>query len=89
MTTLGGTRPRTDSLAWLDHAACRGEDPGVFFPAQGHSARPAKKICATCPVNQPCLEEALANPYLEDHGIRGGTSRQERKAIRQRRRAQR
>lgn len=86
MTTIGGTRPRTDRLAWLDQAACRHMDPATFFPGIGGSTTEAREACSSCPVIAACLEEAIATPFHEDHGIRGGTSRIERKKIRQNRR---
>ena len=85
MTTLGHARPRTDSLAWLDQAACKGKHE-LFHPGVGEVPTEAKAICRSCPVIGRCLEDALAQPYIEDHGVRGGYSRQERKVIRQKRR---
>lgn len=42
--------------------------------------RMAKSICEQCPVKQPCLEEALANPGLQ--GVWGGTTGNERRRMR-------
>jgi WhiB family redox-sensing transcriptional regulator len=44
----------------------------------------ARKICATCPAIEPCLEYALENRI--DHGVWGGTSERERRRILKRRR---
>ena len=44
----------------------------------------ARKICATCPVVEPCLEYALANRI--EHGVWGGCSERERRRILKRRR---
>jgi WhiB family redox-sensing transcriptional regulator len=46
---------------WWEAAACRGIDQALFFPAQGEDPRPAKAVCATCPVQTYCLEDALTN----------------------------
>lgn len=67
---------------WQDRANCLGVDPDLFFPALGETAVDAKAVCAGCAVRRECLEEALATPPLEDHGIWGGTSVRQRKAIR-------
>ena len=53
---------------WHAEAACRGQDPAVFFPALGRSVEPAKALCAACPVQTECLEAGMA----EAHGIWGG-----------------
>ncbi len=73
-------RPR-----WHELAACDGLDPtgSVFFPARGHSAAPAKAICAGCPVVGECLAWALEH---EDYGVYGGLTAPERDEIRRVRR---
>lgn len=70
------TRP-----AWHADAACRGM-AHQFFLERGAAATAAKAICAGCPVVAPCLDEALATAEREDYGIRGGTTRGERNAMR-------
>jgi WhiB family redox-sensing transcriptional regulator len=72
-------------LDWLDLGACREEDPDLFFPVA--SAGPglaqvaaAKAVCARCAVRQACLRFALE--ASQDHGIWGGMSEEERRAIR-------
>ncbi len=54
----------------------------MFFPGRGESAEPARQICATCPVRQPCLEFALSHGIV--HGIWGGLSERDRRALRTR-----
>lgn len=59
---------------WTQHGACRGADPDLWFP---ESAKPeafveAKRICAQCPVKDPCLEYALETK--QQHGVWGGKS---------------
>lgn len=65
---------------WWEHGECRGLDLSLFFPAQGEDVRPAKAVCATCPVQTYCLEDALANE--EKFGIWGGKSEKERRTMR-------
>jgi hypothetical protein len=41
------------------------------------------KICVDCPVKQECLDFALSFPQAEDmHGVYGGTTAKDRRAIR-------
>ena len=71
---------------WQDRGACRGVDPGLFFPARGESLAAARAVCAGCPVRRECLEHALAQP--EKFGVWGGTSERERRVLRRDRRRQ-
>ena len=72
------------NLAWRAKGACRGLDPEIFYPPSDEEAGPAKAICGTCPVRQPCLEYALSR--RERDGIWGGaTERERRRMLRQRR----
>jgi WhiB family redox-sensing transcriptional regulator len=74
------------NLSWRQKGACRGLDPGIFYPASDDDAGPAKAICATCPVREPCLEYALA--HRERDGIWGGaTEKERRRMLRQRRKS--
>jgi WhiB family transcriptional regulator, redox-sensing transcriptional regulator len=75
---------------WRQRAACRDQDPELFFPVSeiGPGARQAdqaKAVCAGCPVRAACLEYALDNGL--DHGIFGGTTETERRALRRARTA--
>ena len=67
-------------------AACKGLDPVIFYPATDEEAgRPAKEICAACPVQEECLEHAIGQ--REQNGVWGGaTERERRRIIRRRRR---
>lgn len=69
---------------WMNEGSCREHAPEVFFPSDGVGVTVAQRICATCPVRQPCLEYALDNRI--DHGVWGGTSERERRRILKRRR---
>ena len=70
---------------WLPRAACRGIDPDVFHPSRGEDERPAKTICAKCPVVAECLEYALDSG--EKFGVWGGYSERQRRQMRAARRA--
>lgn len=61
--------------SWKRLAACRGEDPGLFYPEtfDPRSVRPVvARFCDRCAVRRACLEWALAVP--EPDGIWGGTT---------------
>jgi len=64
------------SETWAARALCAETDPDAFFPEQGGSTRPAKKVCRKCPVRTACLEDALAQ--MDMYGVRGGLSVKER-----------
>ena len=49
--------------------ACRGMTD-VFFSDEPGDIEQAKRICATCPVIEPCLKEAIRN--REPWGVWGG-----------------
>ena len=74
--------PAPAPAGWREWAACRGTDLGVFFPGRGEPAEPARRICASCPVRQPCLEFALSRGIT--HGIWGGLTERDRRALRTR-----
>ena len=73
-----------------DTAACTEVDPELFFPqeteylegkisAKYKNIAEAKKICAGCPLQTPCLIYALDN---REQGIWGGTTEDNRTSIR-------
>lgn len=71
---------------WRESALCAQTDAEAFFPVKGASTRPAKRVCAACPVTAECLADALATD--ERYGVRGGLSARERRSLlRQRRTA--
>ena len=66
---------------WRGDAACRDDDPDLFFPDGNiRSARAqvnmAKLICRGCPVRTLCLGWALDSGQA--HGIWGGLTEDER-----------
>lgn len=70
---------------WRTNAICRDTDPELFFPV-GTTGQAllqidrAKQVCAECSVQVSCLQFALETN--QDSGIWGGTSEEERRAIR-------
>jgi WhiB family transcriptional regulator, redox-sensing transcriptional regulator len=74
-----------ESDRWRNRAACRNQDPELFFPVSdigpgARQAERAKAVCARCPVRARCLEHALENGL--HHGIYGGTTESERRTLR-------
>ena len=69
---------------WMANGSCAVEKPSVFFPSDGVGVEFARRICASCPVKEPCLEYALEQRI--DHGVWGGCSERERRRILKRRR---
>jgi WhiB family redox-sensing transcriptional regulator len=69
---------------WMQRGLCREIPPAVFFPSDGVGVDAARRICADCPVKEPCLEYALESRI--DHGVWGGCSERERRRILKRRR---
>ncbi|WP_030853273.1 WhiB family transcriptional regulator [Streptomyces griseus] len=72
---------------WRDHAACRDEDPELFFPlgTTGPAlvqAEEAKAVCRRCPVMSTCLTWALENGQRD--GVWGGTDEQDRRRMERR-----
>ncbi|MFF8190687.1 WhiB family transcriptional regulator [Streptomyces bobili] len=69
---------------WRQRAACRHEDPELFFPI-GTSGpallqtEQAKAVCSRCPVRAQCLEWALETD--QSLGVWGGRSETERRAL--------
>jgi WhiB family transcriptional regulator, redox-sensing transcriptional regulator len=78
--TLPG--PARFAARWRELAACRGADLNLFFPERGESAEAARRVCAACPVREPCLDYAITNRIT--HGIWGGLSERERRALQSR-----
>lgn len=77
-------------MDWRNHAACRDEDPELFFPI-GNSGpavtqiEEAKEVCRSCPVSTSCLKWALETG--QDGGVWGGMSEDERRSLKRRRNA--
>ncbi len=78
--------PILESYEWQDRGLCRRMPVEVFFEAEGargankrRREEVAKRVCARCPVLEPCREHALA---AEDFGVWGGLSAHEREELR-------
>ena len=66
---------------WYDQAACKGVSPSVFFPEDDQADYGlARRLCATCPVREPCLDDAQRARI--NHGMFGGLTPKERRAAR-------
>lgn len=85
-----GTARRVDAVLlealappgdWMGSARCKKAPTSLFFPERGDDVRPAKQICAGCPVLEQCRAYALAAP-LELQGVWGGLSQKERRESR-------
>jgi WhiB family redox-sensing transcriptional regulator len=74
-------------MDWRHNAVCREEDPELFFPIgnTGPSLlqiEEAKAVCRRCPVMDQCLQWAFESG--QDHGVWGGLSEDERRAMKRR-----
>jgi WhiB family redox-sensing transcriptional regulator len=70
---------------WRNQAACRNEEPDLFFPAGATGPallqiEEAKNVCRRCPVVQQCAAWALGTN--QEHGVWGGYSETDRRRIR-------
>jgi hypothetical protein len=60
--------PSASTEHWRQRAACRNEDPDLFFPVTDdgpgyeRQVAAAKAVCRGCPVRDRCLDEALTHP---------------------------
>ena len=84
----GQDGPGWDEGGWRADAACRGEDPELFFPIGSTGPvlaqiAEAKEVCARCPVRDACLDFALSTGQA--YGIWGGLTEDERRSLRRRR----
>jgi WhiB family redox-sensing transcriptional regulator len=74
-------------MDWRHHAACRDEDPELFFPIGNTGPAlfqidEAKRVCQRCTVMESCLQWALDSG--QDAGVWGGLSEDERRAHKRR-----
>ena len=72
---------------WRHRAACLTEDPELFFPIGNTGpavlqAEEAKAVCRRCDVVEACLRWALDTG--QDHGVWGGLTEDERRALKRR-----
>ncbi|MEU2621994.1 WhiB family transcriptional regulator [Streptomyces sp. NPDC007157] len=71
-----------DEQEWGARAVCRRIDPDELF-VEGAAQNQAKAVCAGCPVRTECLAYALDRRI--EHGIWGGMTERERRALLRRR----
>jgi WhiB family redox-sensing transcriptional regulator len=79
---------------WWELAACRGQDPTLFFAPAYFEKRAektareavAKSFCARCAVRAECLEYALRT--RDPHGVWGGLNEMERRTLLRHRQAE-
>ncbi len=74
-------------MDWRHRAECLTEDPELFFPVGTTGpalaqVEEAKKVCRRCEVREECLRWALEAG--QDHGLWGGMSEDERRAMKRR-----
>jgi WhiB family redox-sensing transcriptional regulator len=76
-----------EAMDWRDRSACLDEDPELFFPIGNTGPailqiEEAKQVCRRCDVREQCLAWALEAG--QDHGVWGGLSEDERRALKRR-----
>jgi len=74
-------------MDWRHRAACRDEDPELFFPIGTtgpafDQTEQAKNVCRRCDVTESCLSWAMESG--QDSGVWGGLSEDERRALKRR-----
>lgn len=85
-------RTVNEPAGWRTERACIGTDVRLWFgPGDGEPSEPlnelrrregiAKTYCAECPFTSFCLELELALPAYHQHGVRGGLTAAERRAV--------
>ena len=79
------TEPVTEPLAvyddnWRAYAACKGQNPSVFFFEDTSPNHEARRLCINCPVRLDCLE--YATKYEKEWGVWAGVTARVRLTIR-------
>lgn len=74
-------------MDWRHRAACRDEDPELFFPIGTtgpalSQVEEAKGVCRRCEVSEECLAWAMESG--QDSGVWGGLAEDERRALKRR-----
>lgn len=74
---------------WRSRAACAAQANDLFFPAENRrtqddldDTREAKILCGRCEVRRDCLVSALRDDV--PHGVWGGLTTRERRALKKR-----
>lgn len=76
---LRALQERHQDPAWRTRGGCQNVDPETFFPAPSEPADAAVAVCRTCDVQGSCLAWAL--DVGDCHGVWGGTTPRERRAM--------
>jgi hypothetical protein len=76
---LKAATERQIDTAWRTRGVCQTVDPETFFPAPTDPPDAAIALCGTCPVQGACLAWAL--DAGDCHGVWGGTTARERRAM--------
>lgn len=76
---LRAVRDRRQDDAWRTRGTCQSVDPETFFPAPNEPADAAVSLCRGCDVQGSCLAWAL--DVGDCHGVWGGTTPRERRAM--------
>jgi WhiB family redox-sensing transcriptional regulator len=71
--------PISEEKPWAVFAACRDQDPDIFFPLTTTGEREAIRICRGCPVSSDCLEFALEARIR--FGVWGGKTEKQRRNL--------
>ncbi len=77
----------TLTTTWRELSACRDSEPSLFFPIGTtgpalDQIAAAKEICASCSVQEACLQYALETN--QEAGVWGGYAEDERRRLRKR-----
>jgi WhiB family transcriptional regulator, redox-sensing transcriptional regulator len=75
-------------MDWRHAAACRDEEPELFFPIGNtgpalQQIDEAKRVCQSCDVVESCLNWAIETG--QDAGVWGALSEDERRSLKRRR----
>lgn len=75
-------------MDWRHKAACRDEEPELFFPIGNTGPAlmqidEAKKVCQRCDMTEVCLNWALETG--QDAGVWGGMNEDERRSLKRKR----
>ncbi|MET8472764.1 WhiB family transcriptional regulator [Streptomyces sp. NPDC006422] len=79
---MGAGAVRQEQVSGWERAACRGTDPDELF-VEGAAQSSAKRICSGCVIKTECLAHALDQRI--QHGVWGGMTERERRALLRRR----
>ncbi|WP_435834837.1 WhiB family transcriptional regulator [Streptomyces antibioticus] len=74
--------PAQADTHWSERAACLSTDPDELF-VRGAAQNSSKTVCADCDVRTECLAQALDQRI--EHGVWGGMTERQRRALLRRR----